>query len=535
MHIEFSSALTNLVEQNPSFDSGRLRIAYHGGNRNGSYISKENFERSVPSMYGCPVVANYIREDDEIGSHDSELVKDANGEWQLVNITQPVGFVPPNANWYWEEVEDEGGLHQYLNTEIILWKRQEAYQKIKENGITKHSMEITVNDGHMRDDALYEIDSFYFTAFCLLGTAEPCFESSALFTFDLNDVKSQVAEMLNEYGLMQNAQFQAKEENEAMDILKTLLAKYGLTEEDVTFDIDTLTEEELDARFAEIKKAKDDGDVEIKPPQDPEQTTEGQQDNTQTPAQEELQPENPEPVQEPTPEPTLENEPEQEQEQEPEAGGNEGGESGEDFALASQISDALYSAISGKEAIDTEWGSYPRYFMVDYDISASEVYFEDCMDWNLYGATYEMNGDNAVVDFNSIKRMKYTIVPFDEGTQQAGFFNCGAVLSKKFNDSYSELNTKYNALVKANEDIQKDELIAGFAEVLSGMDEFEALKNNSGEITYEVLEQTLYALVGKKNFTLNKTVAKAGVVRTTSPATNAEEPYGDLFDFKKKN
>mgnify|MGYP006915887755 CR=1 FL=1 len=79
MRIVFSSGISNLVEKNSSFDSGVLRVAYTGKNRNNSFISKETFERCMPSIYNCPIVCNYDRESDTIGSHDMELVSDDNG------------------------------------------------------------------------------------------------------------------------------------------------------------------------------------------------------------------------------------------------------------------------------------------------------------------------------------------------------------------------------------------------------------------------------------------------------------------------
>ena len=165
MHLEFSAVLNRLTEVNESFDKGILRIAYTGSNRNHTYISQEAFERAIPSMYCCPIVANYIREEDEIGSHDGELVKDSNGDYKYVNVTEPIGFVPPNAQWTWEEVIDDDACHKYLTTEVLLWKRQEAYEKVKSNGITSQSMEIVVNEGKMRDENDYEILDFYFTIY----------------------------------------------------------------------------------------------------------------------------------------------------------------------------------------------------------------------------------------------------------------------------------------------------------------------------------------------------------------------------------
>ena len=50
MRIVFSSGISNLVEKNSSFDSGVLRVAYTGKNRNNSFISKETYERCIQSI-----------------------------------------------------------------------------------------------------------------------------------------------------------------------------------------------------------------------------------------------------------------------------------------------------------------------------------------------------------------------------------------------------------------------------------------------------------------------------------------------------
>ena len=130
MRIEFSSAINGWAERNSSFDSGILRVAYAGKNRNNSFISKETFERCLPSIYNCPIVCRYDRETDEIGSHDMELVESDDGGMRIVNITQPVGVVPESANYWWETIEDDSGPHEYLCVEVLIWKRQEAYKKI---------------------------------------------------------------------------------------------------------------------------------------------------------------------------------------------------------------------------------------------------------------------------------------------------------------------------------------------------------------------------------------------------------------------
>lgn len=197
MSIVFSSGISALTERNSSFDSGVLRVCYTGRNRNNSFISKETFERCITSIYNCPIVCRYERETDTIGAHDMELITDDNGELRLVNITQPVGVIPESAKYWWEEIKDDDGVHEYLCVEALIWKRQEAYKKIKEDGIVEESMEISVKEGELVD-GVYIIKCFEFTAFCLLGTAKPCYESASLELFSCNNFKAQLAEMMQE-------------------------------------------------------------------------------------------------------------------------------------------------------------------------------------------------------------------------------------------------------------------------------------------------------------------------------------------------
>lgn len=526
MTIEFSSSLSNVVEVNPSFDSAKLRIAYTGKNRNNSFISKEAFERAIPTMYNCPVVANYIRESDEIGSHDGEFVKDSNGNTKYVNITQPVGMIPESAQYSWEIVEDNGVIHQYLCTDVILWKRQEAYQKIKDNGITEQSMEIAVTDGEMLDD-YYNIKDFCFTAFCLLGTAEPCFESAALFTFSTEDFKQQYTEMMKEFkAAFCTANITQKEGRENLR-LKELLKKYKVSEADLTFDYKGLSDEELEAKFAEVYEAKKKNTSEDEPETEPDDDVE---------------------------EPESESQEQDNQEDEPEAqsdnddtddtGDNDSGDSGDaDFALNSERQKSLYEAVSA-EKIDTDWGSYSRRWMVDYDPDLQEVYYYDYEDDKLYGCPFEFNGDDAVVDFKKCKRKKYAIVDYIEGEEQN--FTVRELI-ESFNEAYtattrhvSENKTELERLKAFEQEILKEKrdadetaLFEKFDEQLHTSDEFKALKANSKDYSLEQLEKELFVLVGKMNFTVSEKKERKPIAPTVMSKDESDSEFGGLFAWKK--
>lgn len=502
MSIVYSSSLDKLTECNSSFDKGVLKVCYVGRNRNNSFISKETFERCMESIYNCPIVCRYDREEDEIGSHDMELVTDKEGRMKLVNITTPVGVIPESAKYWWDEYEEsDGSIHEYLCVDALLWKRQEAYQKIKEDGITDESMEITIKEGGMRD-GVYVIDRFEFTAFCLLGTAEPCYESASLMMFSQNEFKAQLDEMMREFkesfSLAQSSQeVVIPQQNYSeggegtLDEKMTLMAQYGLSEDMIDFNLEDFTLEELREKF-EALKANDD-----------------HQDNDP-----------------------------------------QGVKPEENFALAEQFKEELMGALS-EQKIETCFGEMCRYWYMDYDGEASEVYCYDQEDWKLYGFNYSMNGDHVVVDFESKKRKKMSIVDFDEGEQRSVFAEVYSTIVAQHSENETRWNERYqeasetitsmenelNELrqYKANAENAaakqaRDEVLGKFEEELTGIEAFEQLRENCEQYSVEDLEEKCFAIRGR-----NQT-AKFSMTETKPPKLLVEhgepgepEPYGGVF------
>ena len=275
MHINYSSSFDKITEINSSFDTGILKIAYHGLNRNNSFISKDSFERNIKSMYNCPIVTNYNRNitdengnKGDFGSHDAhlEIDTDENGNIQsvdIVNDTYPIGVVYESADYWWEEIEDESGIHEYLCTNVILWKRQDAYNKLKEDKVFNHSMEIEVTNGSFSDKGYYEIIDFQFTAFCILSNSvDPCFESSNIQLFNKQNCSDQFTQMMKElkevsqiFSKNQSSLLEVdnikKEVNNIVDEKLELLKKYNLTVDTVSFSIDDLSLEEIESKIRE--------------------------------------------------------------------------------------------------------------------------------------------------------------------------------------------------------------------------------------------------------------------------------------------
>ena len=519
MFLTFQSSLTGLCERNTSFDAGTLRIAYTGKNYNNCDISKQAFERAIPTLFNCPLVCHYDRETDSIGGHDVEFVSDDDGEIHIVNATTPVGVVPESAQWWWETIEeDDGQEHEYLCAEVLLWKRQEAYQKIKEDGIVGQSMEITVNKGR-RVNGVFVVDDFEFTALCLLGDGvTPCFEQASLEVFSLNKFKSDLAAMMSDLKNsltttvntpdgddINRMKFATEGGETQLDQKIEMLAKFGLTADQVDFDLENMTVEQLE--------------MELK-----------QRPSTH-------------------------------------AGDGNGAVSADGAAntfslTGEQFLGELVESL-GTETVDSMWGTISRYIYCDYDAEAKEVFCYDVNDWNLYGFHYSMNGDHVVVDFNSKTRKKVSYENFDEGSADfsyrpvfervvnAALERKTAELEGKFSEDKEKLERQFseasktitdqNAELEKLRQFQKDkladertaELNAVFTRFtdLEGNEAFEALRANCGELAADQVEEKCFAIRGRGMAMSFSKKPDNSPVRTpvTQHESKGSEPYGGLF------
>lgn len=495
MNLTFESSLTELCEKNSSFDAGVLRIAYPGVNRNGSEITKEAFENALPSIKNVPVVAHYKREEDEFGGHDMEIVRDDEGDLKLVNLTTPVGVVPESADQWWATVTEEDGTeHEYLYTDVLLWKRQEAYEKIKRDGVASHSMEITVLDGETVD-GIYKIKAFEFTAFTIIGV-EPCFESSQIEVFSAREFKARLNAMMADLRESYNLVTTSKEVDDIHP--QTTQTEGGETELENEV-VETVVEETVGTETVD------------------EATVE---------------------------EPVIETEPVSE---------NEGAaDNGEEFELGRNIVNGILEALS-HIVVECEWGEHPRYWFVDYDPDIGVAYVEDWDDCHLYGFNYTTDGDRIIIDFESGVRKKWAIVDFDEGDTSddpitsvfTEFASCrrenaqyASVIEESkgqitaFENELNELREAQNAAQREREDAERDAVFAQFSD-LDGNDAFEALRQDCEGLDAETLSEKCFAIRGRLHtpkFAYENKGTKLKIETKDESKDNSNEPYGDLFE-----
>jgi hypothetical protein len=78
------------------------KVCYVGQepNRNNTVITKELATEMGKKLPGSPVVAFYNQEKKDFEGHEREIVIE-DGEYKILDITKPYGFVPTDANvWF---------------------------------------------------------------------------------------------------------------------------------------------------------------------------------------------------------------------------------------------------------------------------------------------------------------------------------------------------------------------------------------------------------------------------------------------------
>lgn len=248
---------SSMKQLNNQFALVDILLCYHGDNRNRTSMSKEVIEKALPSLYGIPIVGEYIYLDDgsqDFGSHGGKIIISDKGV-KFEDTTKPYGFITKEAvdNAKWVTITEKDGFtqHEYLELKsCIVWeKRYEEVSSLLDKNYGQ-SMEIVINSGYENENGYYVIDNMTFSAACILGSNPdgtnviPCFESACIGRHNGNySLNGEFSEMFNEYERLkqyetgetpvQNNNPIKKEENTTMDYAKIVEKLSAFTYENV--------------------------------------------------------------------------------------------------------------------------------------------------------------------------------------------------------------------------------------------------------------------------------------------------------------
>lgn len=250
----------------------KLKACHVGVNRNKSSISEKTMNQYKKSFKGRPILGSIFKADTgEWEFHSHDMIVDENGEAEY--IEQPIGVISQLKEPYLEY--DKENDKKYLMVEGHIFEDYSRASEILQRHKTcKCSVELSVDDmSYNAEEDYLSIDAFSFRGVTILGyeqdgvteiqegmegskiTIDSFSEkNNSMFSMDYQNKLIETLEKLN--NTLSTFTINSKQENKevfsSMDHFEELLEQYGVTAEDCDFDYESMTDEELDAKFEEV-------------------------------------------------------------------------------------------------------------------------------------------------------------------------------------------------------------------------------------------------------------------------------------------
>lgn len=516
----------------------KLKVCHTETNRNGSHITQENMEAAMPTLKYRPILA-YIHELEDgtkdFYAHNVEINENEDGESEIVYLEKQVGCFTVEEPWL--EYDKEMDKTYVMAYAVIPEVYTEAADIIRRKNGTKVSCELVINElAYNAKEKYLDITDFYFGATTLLGCDEDGNEIGEGMLGSRADIadfckeepvfnyQEKLVEVLNKLDItlsnFNNNSIQKGGDAE-MSRFEELLEKYGKTIEDIEFDYEEMTDEELEAKFAELFDGEGEGGDAGDAGDAGEAEAEGEGETE--PAAEEGETE----VSEPEEASEEEGEPAAQSEEDDEEGETQDGEDQDDTSKK-------------KKKIEYEL-SHDDVRCALYDLlsaSAGEDYW-CCWIAEVYDNSfiYENYSENA-----RFYRQKYTkegdVIAFD-GEPVEVFSEW---LTQEELDALNTLKSEYAELKSFKEQYdanalkeEKDAVFesAEYAEIKE-TEEFKALVADADKYSVEEIKvqadlMFAAAMKSKINFEATEPVKKHSVSVNLNVKPDKKKPYGRLF------
>ena len=476
-------------------------------NLNKSQIKPKTFKDNVPSSHLRPILAN-IKKDEEtgeldFGSHDFHIEKitetDENGNAvekdKVVYDEHPIGVIDGSKTTieYDKDAKvNRAVLHGFLYNEYC----QDAIDILNRRGTVDCSVELAIRSMSFDTSSkTLVLDDFYVSGLTLLSAnVSPGMAGSNFKIEDFSvdegcanfDKDEKIIELLENMNKLL-ANFSNDKNNQEGGIVgkmfEELLKKYNKTVEDITFEYENLSDEELEEKFAEMfendNTGTDDGN---------EPSGDGNNGDSS----------------------------------DPEVNPNGEGQTFEKMTRTYEISHedtkyALYQLLSSYEGSDGDW-----YFIN----SVFDDYFT-YENWNgdkIFGQKYTKDGDNVAFDGERYNLHRELLTDSEFAELQSMRSNYAAL--KEFKETAEK-----NELHDQREAILADEKYS----VLAENETFSELKNNMDNYSLTDLEKEAKVIFADYVASVGEFSAKenkpSGIKMFGNPNSGKRKTgrYGDLF------
>lgn len=558
----------------------KIKIFHTGVNRNKSRVSKESAERAMKTIPDRPVLAAIHQLDDgswDFEGHEMKTVRnEETGEDETVYIESQVGsFSSEPAFWEHDDKLDKDFVCAYA---YIAEDYTRTTSILEEKNGTKNSCELVIEElSYDAKEKVLDLDDFYLNASTFLGSRDDgteigegmegsradivdFSEAHNSVLIDLQTRLSNIESKLEKVCFNNNTQINQKGGNDLVKF-EELLKKYNVTADDITFDYEGLSDEELEQKFAETfdddgGAASDDGAGDAGTTDgnsDPEPTSDenadegnGESDPVEEPVNEEgageTQEENPV-SEESEDEPVATSDDSKENPVEEEACGADNKKkrkysitTGEKSANFEVSLDEKIWALS--DLVNAQYGESDNCW---YSVKVYENYLIMYDYWTCiaYKQTYSQDGDNFSLTGDRVEVYATYLTKEELDEVEAMRSNYASLVEYKENAEFAKLHTQREEILNAEK--YND---------LRDTDEFKALVENMDQYSLVDLEKEAKVIFAdfitsnagtfsahtsetksKKKFNGGMTF---GVGSEKPEADNENSPYGDYFKSLRK-
>lgn len=225
-------------------------------NLNQSNIEEDVFQENLLSAKFRPILANIIEDEDgekDFGAHDFHVVE-KDGEKTVVYDEQPIGSITEVSSEYDEDAGvNRAVVEGYLFAEYC----SDSIEILDRRGTVDCSVELTIRSfSYDAKKQVINLDSYYVSGLTLLGAKHNPGMAGSDFGL-IDDIKTDFAkdeklvEILEKLNATLSSFNKLEKGGTTVTKFEELLQKYGKTAEDITFEYENLSDEELEAKFAE--------------------------------------------------------------------------------------------------------------------------------------------------------------------------------------------------------------------------------------------------------------------------------------------
>ena len=487
----------------------RLKVCHTELNRNGSYISEENMLKAIPTIKYRPLLA-YIHTlpsgEEDFYAHNIEIVKDENGEEKICYLEKQVGcFTTDEPYLEYDEVADKTYVIAHA---VIPEEYTSAADIIRRKQGTKVSCELVINElAYNAKEKYLELIDFYFGATTLLGCDEEgneigegmigsradisdfCLEEKTYaFQEQIIEMQEKLDKLISCFNIDNS-----KKGGISMNHFEELLAKYSKTVEDVTFEYEGMSDEDLDAKFEELF-----GEGEAEPEDDSVVVEDS--DETEEVEVTEEESETPEVV-----EVVVEN---------------------EVFTRTYELSHddircALYALLAPYEEADN------TYYYISEVFDSYFVYESWCGSGTIYGQGYVKGEDTVSFEGERYELFRELLTASEKAELEAMRSNYAAISEKLKVYEDAEIEAKKVELLNADDyaSIRDNEVFAELVEDHANIS-FEELQSKCDKMLLDAVKSGKYSTVNTVD-----DATKTSKKQFTNPTVKKTKPsrYGKLF------